>query len=295
MTDSNSVIREKRGQAFWITINRPDKRNALNADVIAGIARGYRDAHDDMDVRVIVLTGAGDKAFCAGADLQNSGAAFAMDFARPNVDYADLLRLSQNATKPAIARVGGVCMAGGMGLLCMTDMAVAADHVIFGLPEVKVGVFPMQVMALLQGIAPRRLINEWALTGEPFDATHRAGGRTAELRGAGGRTRHQSRLADRPPHRQVADRDPQGQIRHARHRLDVVRREHRLHRKPDRAAGDDRGRQGGPQGVRRKTQAVLAGEIEADVIASEAKQSISQRRRGESWIASTQTLLAMTW
>jgi methylglutaconyl-CoA hydratase len=148
MTDSNSVIVEKRGQAFWITINRPEKRNALNGEVIAGIARGYRDAHDDPQVRVIVLTGAGDKAFCAGADLQNSGAAFAMDFSRPNVDYADLLRLSQNATKPAIARIGGVCMAGGMGLLCMTDMAVSADHVMFGLPEVKVGVFPIQVMSL---------------------------------------------------------------------------------------------------------------------------------------------------
>src|SRR4030081_4068202 len=161
MADKNSVLREKRGQAFWITITRPDKRNAINADVVAGIARGYRDAHDDREVRVIVLTGAGDKAFCAGADLQNSGAAFAMDFSRPNVDYADLLRLSQNATKPAIARVGGVCMAGGVGVLCMTDMAVAAGHVVFRLPEVKVGVFPMQVMALLQSIAPRRVVHGW--------------------------------------------------------------------------------------------------------------------------------------
>src|ERR1700716_3942958 len=154
MTDSGSVLLEKRGQAFWITINRPEKRNALNADVIAGLAKGYRDAHDDRDVRVIVLTGAGDKAFCAGADLQNTGGAFAADFSKPNVDYADLLRLSQNATKPSIARVGGVCMAGGMGLLCMTDMAAAADHVVFGLPEVKVGVFPMQVMSLLQSMVP---------------------------------------------------------------------------------------------------------------------------------------------
>src|SRR4051794_9732421 len=170
MTNDNSVILEKRDQAFWITINRPDKRNAINGDVIAGIAQGYRDAHDDSGVRAIVLTGAGDKAFCAGADLQNSGAAFAADFSKPNVEYADLLRLSQNATKPAIARVNGVCMAGGMGLLCMTDMAVAADHVVFGLPEVKVGVFPMQVMSLLQTIAPKRLVNEWSLTGEPFDA-----------------------------------------------------------------------------------------------------------------------------
>ena len=129
MTDTTAIITEKRRQAFWITINRPEKRNALNGEVIAGITKGYRDAHDDKDVRVIVLTGAGDKAFCAGADLQNSGAAFAMDHSKPNVDYADLLRLSQNATKPAIARVGGVCMAGGMGLLCMTDMAIAADDI----------------------------------------------------------------------------------------------------------------------------------------------------------------------
>jgi enoyl-CoA hydratase/carnithine racemase len=170
MTDTSSVLVEKRGSSLWITINRPEKRNAVNTEVIAGIARGYRIAHDDAQVRLIVLTGAGDKAFCAGADLQNTGGAFAQDFSRPNVDFADLLRLSQNATKPAIARVNGVCMAGGMGLLCMTDMAVASDHVIFGLPEVKVGVFPMQVLSLLQSIAPRRIVNEWAITGEPFDA-----------------------------------------------------------------------------------------------------------------------------
>src|SRR5271163_4696084 len=170
MTDTSSVLVEKRGSSLWITINRPEKRNAVNADVIAGIARGYRIAHDDAQVRAIVLTGAGDKAFCAGADLQNTGGAFAQDFSRPNGDFADLLRLSQNATKPAIARVGGVCMAGGMGLLCMTDMAVAADQAIFGLPEVKIGVFPMQVLSLLQSMVPPRIVNEWALTGEPFDA-----------------------------------------------------------------------------------------------------------------------------
>lgn len=169
MSDTTAVLHDKRGPAFWITINRPDKRNALNAEVIEGIKAGYHRAHDDPDVRVIVLTGAGDKAFCAGADLQ-PGKSFSFDFAKPTVDYADMLRLAQGATKPSIARVNGACMAGGMGLLAMTDMAVAADHVAFGLPEVKVGVFPMQVMSLLQAIAPRRLINEWSLTGEPFDA-----------------------------------------------------------------------------------------------------------------------------
>lgn len=168
MSDA-TVLHDKRGHAFWITINRPEKRNALNASVIAGIVDGYRRAHEDSDVRVIVLTGAGDKAFCAGADLQ-PGAGFAFDLSRPNLDYADMLRMAQNATKPTIARVNGVCMAGGIGLLCMTDMAVAADDVVFGLPEVKVGVFPMQVLSLLQSIAPPRLVREWCFTGEPFSA-----------------------------------------------------------------------------------------------------------------------------
>jgi len=163
------VLHDERGHAFWITINRPDKRNALNASVIAGIVDGYRRAHEDNDVRVIVLTGTGTKAFCAGADLQ-PGAGFAFDLSRPNLDYADMLRTAQNATKPTIARVNGVCMAGGIGLLCMTDMAVASDDVVFGLPEVKVGVFPMQVLSLLQSIAPPRLVREWCFTGEPFSA-----------------------------------------------------------------------------------------------------------------------------
>ena len=70
MSAPEAVLHDRRGHAFWITINRPDKRNALNTEVIAGIRAGYAAAHTDADVRVIVLTGAGDKAFCAGADLQ---------------------------------------------------------------------------------------------------------------------------------------------------------------------------------------------------------------------------------
>lgn len=166
---TEAVLHELRGHAFWITINRPDKRNAINAEVIAGIRAGYRAARADADVRAIVLTAAGDKAFCAGGDLQ-PGKGFAFDLSRPNIDYADLLREAQDCTLPTIARINGTCMAGGMGLLCMTDMAVAADRVLFGLPEVKVGLFPMQVMSLLRDIAPRRKIREWALSGEPFGA-----------------------------------------------------------------------------------------------------------------------------
>jgi enoyl-CoA hydratase/carnithine racemase len=173
---SDAVLTAKAGHVLTITINRPDKRNAMNAEVVAGIAAGWRAAHEDPEVRVIVLTGVGDKAFCAGADL-GGGQSFFQDASKPNSDYADLLRLAQNGTKPSIARVNGTCMAGGMGLLCMTDMAVAAEDVVFGLPEVKVGVFPMQVLSLLQLTVPRRLVAEWCLTGEPFTA--------AEARAAG--------------------------------------------------------------------------------------------------------------
>ncbi len=170
MSDENLVLLEKRGHAFWITINRPDKRNALNAAVIAGIADGFRRAQADDGVRVVVLTGAGLKAFCAGMDLQPGGG-FAYDLSRPNLDFADLLRLAQNSTKPTIARVNGVCLAGGMGLLCMVDMAIAASEAMFGLPEVKVGVYPMQVLSLLQSMAPPRIVREWCITGEPFTAS----------------------------------------------------------------------------------------------------------------------------
>lgn len=169
MTEKSTVLLEKRGVAFWITLNRPEKRNAINRDVIDGIREGYQQAHADPGVRAIVLTGAGEKAFCAGADLQ-PGKAFTFDYAKPNIDYADLLRLARNSTLPSVARVNGTCMAGGMGLLCMADMAVAAGHALFGLPEVKVGVFPMQVLSLLQNLVPPRVLREWCLTGEPFDA-----------------------------------------------------------------------------------------------------------------------------
>lgn len=169
MAKQPEVLLERRGRAMWITLNRPEKRNAINQAVIDGVREGYERAHADSEIRTIVLTGAGDKAFCAGADLQ-PGKGFAFDYAKPNGDYADLMRLASNSTLPSIARVNGVCMAGGMGLLCMTDMAVAGDNVRFGLPEVKVGVFPMQVLSLMQNLVPKRILHEWCFTGEPFTA-----------------------------------------------------------------------------------------------------------------------------
>ena len=141
----SAVLSEVRGKVQWITLNRPDKRNAINAEVIAGIAEGFERAQSNPEVRAIVLTGAGDKAFCAGGDLK-PGAAFEFDVAEPTAPYANLFRLVRNCPLPSIARINGACMAGGMGLLCMTDIAVAAEHVQFGLPEARIGLFPFQVL-----------------------------------------------------------------------------------------------------------------------------------------------------
>ena len=168
MNDSE-VLLERRGTTLWLTINRPARRNALTAGVISAIADGYRLAQADDAIRVIVITGAGSRAFCAGADLA-PGENFKFDLSKPTIDYADLVRLTRSVHVPVIARVNGACVAGGMGLLAIADIAVAVEHAVFGLPEVRVGLFPMQVVALLQPLIGARVISEWALTGERFDA-----------------------------------------------------------------------------------------------------------------------------
>src|SRR5690606_4578147 len=128
------------------------------------------EAQKDRGLRAIVITGAGDRAFCAGADLKPGAQTFGYDASIPNTVYADLLRTATSCTIPLIARVNGHCLAGGMGILSMCDMAVATSDALFGLPEVKVGMFPMQVASLLQYIIPRRKFDEMCITGEPVTA-----------------------------------------------------------------------------------------------------------------------------
>ena len=125
-------------------------------------------SESDDTIRAVVLTGAGDEAFCAGADL--GADAFVFDYATPTIAYADLLRTARTLDVPLVARVNGACMAGGMGLLAMCDLAIAAPRAIFGLPEAKVGVFPMQVLAVLQAQVPQRFLTQLCLTGDPIDA-----------------------------------------------------------------------------------------------------------------------------
>jgi len=160
---------EQRAEVLWLTITREARRNAMSADVLRGIAEGLDRAEADPDIRVVVITGAGDKAFCAGADLQ-SGAPFGADLSNPHGAAAELFRRVRRATVPLIARVNGACYAGGIGLMAMCDLAVAAESATFALPEIKVGVFPAQVLGVLQHLLPRRVLIEMCLTGDPIDA-----------------------------------------------------------------------------------------------------------------------------
>jgi enoyl-CoA hydratase/carnithine racemase len=162
------VTANRQDARLVLSIDRPERRNALNADVIHALQQALHGVRADVSIRAVVLTGAGDEAFCAGADL--GADAFAFDYATPTSAYADLLRTARTLDVPLVARVNGACMAGGMGLLAMCDLAIAAPHAVFGLPEAKVGVFPMQVLAVLQAQVPQRFLTRLCLTGDPIDA-----------------------------------------------------------------------------------------------------------------------------
>ncbi|HNR81983.1 MAG TPA: enoyl-CoA hydratase/isomerase family protein [Ottowia sp.] len=163
------LLSRQHDGVLWLTINRPERRNAISPAVLAGLSEALGRANQDREVRAIVLTGVGDKAFCAGADLQ-TGQSFKFDYSEPTQGMANLFRLTRQLNVPLIARVNGACMAGGMGLMAMCDMAVAAPHAVFGLPEVKVGVFPAQVLSVLSGLIGPRALTELCITGEPITA-----------------------------------------------------------------------------------------------------------------------------
>ncbi|MCR5855821.1 enoyl-CoA hydratase-related protein [Mesorhizobium sp. J428] len=162
------VLIERRGAVQWITINREERRNALNEKVALGIQAGLDSAEADRSVRAVVLTGAGDKAFCAGGDLQlqADGTPFTIDAADPRHYVARLLRRMDACRLPIIARVNGPALAGGFGILCACDLAVAREDAKLGVTEVKVGIFPMMILPYLLRIVSYRRMMELCLTGE---------------------------------------------------------------------------------------------------------------------------------
>ena len=154
-----------------VTLNRPDQRNALNGQVLTELVDAMRRVRDDDDVRCVVLTGAGDKVFCAGADLGG----FAAD--APLVDkhfasdlFLEFFRLMPRLGKPSICAANGHVLAGGMGLALSCDLVIAKDSATFGTPEINVGAFPYMIMSIIYRSVPRKKVNEMILLGERLSA-----------------------------------------------------------------------------------------------------------------------------
>lgn len=160
------------GPVMKLAINRPERRNALNEEVCNQLAAGIDRAEASAEVRVIVVTGSGDQVFCAGGDLKPGadGTPFVINPADPKHYVINLFRRMERCSVPIIARVNGHALAGGLGLVCACDMAVASDTASFGVPETRLGLFPMMILSYMMRIIPRRKLFEIATTGEAFSA-----------------------------------------------------------------------------------------------------------------------------
>ncbi|GAC1409977.1 MAG: enoyl-CoA hydratase/isomerase family protein [Actinomycetota bacterium] len=181
MTDLQSVLyetapgggEEASGEALIarITINRPDKRNALNVAVMHELRVAFSRARADERVRVAILTGAGDKAFCAGGDLGGfTGQESKVQQHLLRGEMAGLLDDLHRLGKPVIARVNGSALAGGFGLMCACDIVIASENASFGLPEINMGLWPFIVTAPVTRRVSSAKALELMMTGVRFDA-----------------------------------------------------------------------------------------------------------------------------
>lgn len=163
---SEAVLYENDGPVTWITINRPEARNALNQAVRDGLWSGLRRFAADDASAVLVLTGAGDEAFCAGADLKEMAA---LKLEVPPPDFAPYLNRNIQIGKPVIAAVNGAALAGGFLLAQMCDLCVAAEHARFAITEARWG-RGAPWAAPLPWLIPPRVALELLMTAEPIDA-----------------------------------------------------------------------------------------------------------------------------
>jgi enoyl-CoA hydratase len=166
--------RDRRGAVEVLTLNRPERRNALNGELLEALERAFAELADDDAVRAVVLTGAGDRAFCAGMDLKDFAANASSDGASPD-DQLDDARIPHafvppDFPKPVIAALNGTAVGGGFELMLECDLAVAADHALLGLAEVKRGLLPGGGGTLLATRIPLAVALEITLTGDLIDA-----------------------------------------------------------------------------------------------------------------------------
>ena len=165
-----AALTERRGNVMIITINRPEARNAVNAAVSTAVGDALEEAQHDPDVRAVVITGAGEKSFCAGADLK--AIARRENLYHPDHGewgFAGYVR--HFIDKPTIAAVNGTALGGGTELALASDLVVAEERAKFGLPEVKVGLIAGAggVFRIVHQL-PRKVGLEMLLTGEPITA-----------------------------------------------------------------------------------------------------------------------------
>ena len=163
---------ERDGAACRITIDRAESHNTMSDAVMLELVDALRAAESMEGVRAIVLTGAGDKTFCAGGQLKPTadGSPFALEPGRFDNPVAELFRALDKCNLPVIARVNGGAFGGGLGLVCACDFAVACDDAMFGTTEAKVGVFPMMILPLLMRVIPRRRLLEMCFFAHRFSA-----------------------------------------------------------------------------------------------------------------------------
>jgi enoyl-CoA hydratase/carnithine racemase len=170
--ESNEVVRyEVADGVATVTLNNPEKRNMLSGEMLIGLVESMRQARDSEEVRAVVLTGAGDKAFCAGADLGG----FAVDAPLVAKHFAtdlflEFFRLMPRLGKPSLCAANGHVLAGGMGLALSCDLVIAKEGATFGTPEINVGAFPYMIMAIIYRNVPRKKVNEMMLLGERLSA-----------------------------------------------------------------------------------------------------------------------------
>jgi enoyl-CoA hydratase/carnithine racemase len=168
---SADLLTERDGHVLRLTINREEKRNALSADVMRGLLDGVTAAGADPEVRVVVIASAGDRIFCAGADLAVMAAdATGLEQHEGRGLLARLVVAMRSCQAPIVARVQGLCLAGGIGLAAGADVVLARESSAFGLPEVDRGLWPFMVSALLaRHISPKHAMDRM-LMGDRFDA-----------------------------------------------------------------------------------------------------------------------------
>jgi len=163
---ADEILYENRGQVAVVTINRPESRNAINSGVREGLAAAWSRFAKDENARVAILTGAGDKAFCAGADLKEMASRKLGALPR---NFLPTLNVNIQLTKPVIAAVNGVAYAGGWALAQMCDMIVASETARFAITEAKVG-RGMPWAVPLTHMIPQKVLLEILLTGDPMTA-----------------------------------------------------------------------------------------------------------------------------